>query len=180
MLKPTLRICVYCILACVFVDQSHAQEPRLIKELAGLEPMIGKSFRGEMANSKPEKPVIDVSTWERALNGKAVRMLHSINNGEYGGETIFMWDAQQKKVVYWYFTTAGFTTKGTVEFNKNQWTSLEEVTGSAQGITKVRATSILGEDGSLHVKSEYLAGDKWTPGHAVTYKPTQDAQVVFK
>lgn len=168
------------LLCVAFVTVAQAQEGGLTKELAGLEPMIGKTFRGEMANSKPDKPVVDVSNWERALNGKAVRMLHSINNGEYGGETLFMWDEQQKKVAYWYFTTAGFTTKGTVEFEKNKWTSLEEVTGNAQGITKVRATSTLHDDGSLHVKSEYMVGEKWSPGHEVTYKPTEDAKVVFK
>lgn len=155
-------------------------ESNLSKELTGLQPLIGKTFRGEFAKSTPEKPIVDVSSWERILNGKGVRMLHSINNGEYGGETIFMWDDQQKKVAYWYFTTAGFTTKGTVEFNKNQWTTLEEVSGSASGVTKVRATSTLGDDGSLHVKSEYLTNDKWTPGHEVTYKPNRDAKVTFK
>ncbi len=164
----------------ILVLSARAQENSLTPELAGLQPLIGKSFRGEFSKSTPEKPVVDVSSWERALNGKAVRMLHSINNGEYGGETVFMWDAQQKQVAYWYFTTAGFTTKGTVQFDKNQWTSIEEVTGNANGITKVRATSTLKDDGSLHVKSEYLSGEKWTPGHEVTYKPSSDAKVVFK
>lgn len=156
-----------------------AQEADLAKELSGLQPMLGKTFRGEFADSTPEKPKVDVSSWERALNGKAVRMLHSINDGQYGGETIFMWDAQQKKVAYWYFTTAGFTTQGTVEFGKNQWTTLEDVKGNANGITKVRATSTLGDD-SLHVKSEYFSGDKWSPGHEVKYKLTKEAKVSFK
>ena len=159
---------------------AYGQESQLTKELAVLEPMLGKTFRGEFEKSTPEKPIVDVSTWERALNGKAVRMLHSINNGDYGGETIFMWDEQQKKVAYWYFTTAGFTTKGTVEFDKNRWTSMEEVAGNANGITKVRATSTLKEDGTLHVKSEYFVKEQWTPGRDVTYKPAADAKVVFK
>lgn len=122
----------------------------------------------------------DVQSWERILNGRGVRLMHSINGGDYGGETIFMWDEQQKKVVYWYFSSAGFSTKGTVEFNKNQWTTREEVTGNANGVSKVRATSTLSDDGSIHVKSEYLTVDKWEPGHEVTYKPSKDAKVIFK
>ncbi len=159
-----LRILLLSLLCFSLLTMTaFCQETGLAKELAGLEPMIGKSFRGEFAASTAEKPMVDVSSWERILNGKGVRMLHSINSGDYGGETIFMWDAQQKKVAYWYFTTAGFTTRGTVEFDKNKWTTLEEVTGNANGITKVRATSTLGDDGSLHVKSEYLKGQEWTP-----------------
>ncbi len=162
------------------ISQARAEEPTLAKELAGLQPVIGKVFRGEFSNSTPEKPMVDISSYERVLNGKAVRMLHSVNDGQYGGETIFMWDDQQKKVVYWYFTTAGFTTQGTLELGKNQWTSLEEVKGNANGITKVRATTTLKDDGGLHVKSEYYTGEKWTPGHEVNYAPSKDAKVVFK
>jgi hypothetical protein len=30
--------------------------------------------------------MFDVSHWERAMNGRAIRMLHSVNDGEYGGD----------------------------------------------------------------------------------------------
>lgn len=56
--------------------------------LEPLRPLLGKTWRGEFAASTPEKPVVDIMYWERALNGAAVRVLHSINHGEYGGETI--------------------------------------------------------------------------------------------
>ena len=49
------------------------------------------------------------------LNGNGLRITHSVNNGEYGGESIIMWDEELGKFVSFYFTTAGFYTQATVE-----------------------------------------------------------------
>ena len=38
-----------------------------------LKPLLGKTWRGVFPNSKPDKPVVDVSRFELALNGQAVR-----------------------------------------------------------------------------------------------------------
>jgi len=161
---------------------SHSAEGdnTLTAELKVFEPLIGKTFRGEFANSTPEKPIVDISRWERAMNGKAVRNLHSVNRGEYGGETIIMWDAKQKKIAFWYFTSAGFYTSGTFDINGNTWTSLEKVTGNENGITEVKATSQLSEDGKLSVKSQYLKDGQWVPGNERLYTVANDEQVVFK
>jgi hypothetical protein len=140
---------------------------------------LGKVFKGEFANSNSEKRRFDVSRWERAMNGQAVRNLHSVNDGEYGGETILMWDGEQKKIAFWYFTTAGFFTRGTMEIDGHSWSSTEDVAGNKNGITKVRSKATFLENGTLHVKSEYFANDKWSPGHEITYKPTADADVRF-
>lgn len=152
----------------------------LAAELKAFAPMVGKTFRGEFANSTAEKPIIDISRWERAMNGKAVRILHSINDGEYGGESIIMWDAQRKVVAFWYFTTAGFQTTGTMNIEGNVWTSLEKVTGSAAGITEVKAVQELMEDGRLVVRSEYFKNGAWEKGRETTYKESPDSQVKFK
>ena len=173
----------------LFALPGFAQEPgakpdaetgQMIPELKFFEPFIGKTFRGEFANSTPEKPMFDVSHWERAMNGRAIRMLHSVNDGEYGGETIVMWDSEKKQLRSWYFTTAGFHTEGSFTIEGNRLISTEKVTGNENGITEVKATSELRADGNLAVKSEYLAKGAWVPGHEITYKPAPDAKVVFK
>lgn len=148
-----------------------------------LEPfrqLLGKTFRSEFANSTAENPVVDLSRFERAMNGQAIRNLHSINDGEYGGETIIMWDPKQQKVAFWYFTTAGFFTQGTFDFDGNSWMSVEEVTGNANGITQVRATSKLKDDGTLEIKSEYEQKGEWVPGRSSIYKPVENAEIKFK
>ena len=161
-------------------NKTTAPKAQLVPELSVFEPLLGKTFRGEFVGSTPEKPVYDVSKWERAMNGKAIRVLHSVNDGAYGGETIIMWDAKEKKIGFWYFTTEGFFTQGHFEINGKVWTSTEKVTGNANGITEVKATSTLADDGSLHVSSQYLTNGKWEKGHEIKYQSAPDAEVKFK
>jgi hypothetical protein len=150
------------------------------EHLAVFQPLIGKNWLGTFANSTPEKPMHDVSRWERAMNGQAVRVLHSVNDGEYGGETILMWDAQRKKIAFWYFTTAGFFTEGTMDVDGKSWSSVEEVTGNANGITQVKSTSRILDNGDFQMKSEYFAKGQWTPGHEIHYQYSPDSEVKFK
>ena len=110
---------------------------------------IGKTFKGEFANSTPEKPVYDISHWERALNGNAIRIMHSVNNGEFGGESIVMWDTQKETLVSWYFSTAGFYTNATVHFKDDKLISIEDVSGNENGITQVKAIIEFLPDGQL-------------------------------
>ncbi|MFN9878455.1 MAG: hypothetical protein ACK557_08245, partial [Planctomycetota bacterium] len=48
-------------------DSTSAATNELIAELKFFEPFLGKTFRGEFANSTSEKPMHDVSRWERAM-----------------------------------------------------------------------------------------------------------------
>lgn len=152
----------------------------LNEHLQAFQPLIGKTFRGDLTEPNSDKKTIDVSKWERAMNGNAIRNLHSINDGEYGGESIFIWDIKQQKILYWYFTTAGFYTQGTMEIDGPTWSSIEQVTGNKNGITKVKSKSTVLQNGDLQVQSEYFVNDKWTPGHNVLYQPAPGAQVKFK
>ena len=162
------------------VDALAAEKASLDEHLEPFRPFLGKTWKGHFKNSTPEKPQVDVSRWERALNGKAVRVLHSINDGVYGGESIIVWDEKKKSLVYYYFTTAGFYTTGTMTINEGKFTSHELVTGSAEGVTEVKATGEVAADGTMHSKSEYLKEGKWVPGHEVYYKEDPKAEVVFK
>lgn len=168
------------LVAAFTVDALAADKASLDEHLEPLRPFLGKTWKGHFKNSTPEKPLVDVSRWERALNGKAVRVLHSINDGVYGGESLIFWDEKKKSLVYYYFTTAGFYTSGTMTFNDGKYLSHELVTGSAEGVTEVKATGELRPDGTMHNKSEYLKEGKWVPGHEVTYKEDPKAEVVFK
>src|SRR5262245_5482974 len=87
-----------------------AELPTLDPHFEPLRPLLQKTWKGSFKNSSPDKPTVDVMHWERALNGRAIRVLHSINDGSYGGETLFRWDESKQAVTYHYFTTAGFTT----------------------------------------------------------------------
>ena len=157
---------------------SDSKETTLNEHLKPLQPFVGKTWKGKAPDA--ENPVYDVSRWERALNGQAIRILHSLNNGEYGGETIIYWDSEKESVIFYYFTTAGFYTHGTFEFEDDKFVSHEKVTGQASGISEVRATGELLPDGRLRTSSEYLKDGEWVEGHEFIYEEAPGAEVVFK
>lgn len=160
------------------VGSDHPSD--LNEHLSFFKPLCGKTYRGEFAQSTPEKPQVDIMRVERAMNGQAVRIVHSVNDGAYGGESILMWDKETKKLRFWYFTTAGFFTTGTMETRDNQWTTVEKVTGNAGGVTEVRSTSIVEKDGRMTRKSEMFREGKWTPGHVIRYAESPGSTVRFK
>ena len=148
--------------------------------LKPFEQYIGKTFKGEFANSTSEKPVHDILHYERALNGNTIRAIHSVNNGEYGGESIIMWDADKESLSSWYFTTAGFYTQATMHFEDGNLISTEDVTGNENGITQVKAIIEFLSDGQFLNSSKYFMNGNWVDGHKIHYKEEPDAQVVFK
>ena len=176
-----MRLSVYStFFVILFLSSSVYAQEALINALEPFRPFLGKTFRGELAESTPEKPVMDISKWERALNGRAIRNLHSLNNGEYGGETIIYYDKDKKSLIYYYFTTAGFYTHGTMKFEGDTVISHEFVEGNENGITEVKSTATIMEDGKLHNKSMYFKNGEWIDGHEATYVEAPDAEVIFK
>ncbi|NVJ59361.1 MAG: hypothetical protein HWE27_03170 [Gammaproteobacteria bacterium] len=158
----------------------QSPQPSLHPKLELFRPFINQTYRGEFASSTPDKPVIDVSKWERHLNGNAIRITHSLNEGSYGGETLIFYDKPNDKIRYFYFTTEGFFTEAEVTFDGSTMISHEKVTGNQNGITEVKAKAWLTPEGIMQTQSEYLQNGKWVPGHSATYKPAPDAKVIFK
>ena len=158
----------------------HAEDLGIMSEhLKSLSPYIGKTYRGEFLNSTKDDPVYDVAKWERALNGNAIRILHSVNNGEYGGESIIMWNPEKESLMSWYFTTGGFFTNALVIVEGNKITSIEDVTGNDNGITKVKSIIEFSQNGRLENRSKYLMNNIWVDGHQIFYVEDPKARVIF-
>jgi hypothetical protein len=168
------------LLEAALVVTAAGDQSVLNAQLEPFRPLLEKTWKATFKNSTPDKPTIDVQRWERALNGQAVRVLHSINDGVYGGETIFIWDEQRKIIAYYYFTTESFMTSGTLEVKAGKFITHENVKGNANGVTEVRATSELLPDGKFHVKAEYFKNGQWMLGHEASYEETATAKVVFR
>ncbi|WP_306522501.1 hypothetical protein [Rheinheimera sp.] len=152
----------------------------LAPELEVFRPFLNKVWRGELKAQQPGKTSIDHSLWQRALNGTAIKVIHSVNDGEYGGESIIFWDKSKKSLAYYYFTTAGFYTHGTMQYDaaKQSLIAEEKVENNKNGITMVRSVSTL-KANQLTTSSEYLQHGKWVKGHAATYVESKDGQVRF-
>ena len=163
-------------LACASGAAAVDMNPRL----APLAPLVGKTWRGTVSPPGAAKPSVDVSRFELALNGQAVRNRHSIDDGAYGGETFIPWEEAKQSLVCYYFTTAGFYTTGTMSAAAGALESHEIVQGSAGGIAEVKATHRLLPDGRLHVKSRYLKNGQWEDGRETFYVEDPQAVVRFK
>jgi hypothetical protein len=173
------KLLVTAAVIALTLNSLHAQE-ELTPHLKPLAPFVGKTWRGVFKESTPEKPMHDVSRWERALNGQAVRILHSVNDGVYGGETIVVWDSTKQSLIFSYFTTAGFYTTGTVHADNGALVTHEYVTGNTNGITEVKGTSVILPDGSMRSKAMFLKDNVWVDGHEILYQVDPTAKVVFK
>ena len=174
-MKKTILILIFGLLICKNNEMNNLSE-----HLKPFEHYIGKTFKGEFANSTKEKPVFDVSYWERILNGMGIKITHSVNEGEYGGISIITYNEKKSSLVSSYFTTAGFTTNALMHFEDGKLISLEDVIGNKNGITKVKAIIEFLENGDFQNSSKYLINDKWVDGHTIYYKETPNAKPVFK
>ena len=179
-MKTLLQRVAIALAVLVHLSLHAAEKLPLDEHLEAFRPFLGRTWRGEFKNSTPEKRTIDVARWERALNGKAVRVLHSINDGAYGGESIVRWDKESKQLVYHYYTTAGFMTSGTMTINDGKIVAVEKVLGNANGVTEVRSTTELRADGTMLTKAEYLKEGQPSGGRETLYKEDPTAEVKFK
>jgi hypothetical protein len=179
------KIIVVCALAFSICAAETNSSPALSKELEPLKGLLG-TWKGNFIGGKAEKPMGDVVRFERVLNGRAIRAVHSVNDGIYGGETLIVWNAGKKRIETFYFTTEGDRTVGVMETKGgNAFTTIEKLEGAepkegAEAVTEVRATSKILPDGTLHVKSEYLKKGEWQAGHEIIYKQEPGAELIFK
>jgi hypothetical protein len=163
-----------CVLSFVLAGAALAGSP-----LDVFVPFCGKTWQGTFSG-QDGTAMTDVARWEMILGGKAVRSVHSLNDGVYGGESLIYWDEAAQQLAFVYVTTAGFRTDGTMTIDGDAFISEEVVTGDAGGVTKVRSTARILADGTMTVVSEYRRDGAWEPGHTITYVEAPDAEVVFK
>ena len=149
----------------------------LVPELELLRPFVGKTWKGLL---NAEKKQYDVSRWEVVLRGRAVRLLHSVGDGVYGGESLIHWDPVAKEVVYDYVTTAAFTTRGTMASSGPGKVEVREVVrGEAGGVTEVRATTEILPDGRMKVSTRMLRNGEWKENPPRIYEEDPAAKVVL-
>ena len=168
------------LLFLVVAASSALSQDSLAIQLQPLAPFLGKTWRGEFKDSTPAKPMVDVAKWERALNGQAIHIVHSVNDGVYGGETFVVWDSKKESLVFTYFTTAGFYTNGTARVENGALVSHEYVTGNANGITEVKATNELLPDGRMRSRASYFHNGAWEDGREIVYREDSAAKIVFR
>lgn len=171
------------VMLLVPTTSQAGEEPDLHPQLEFFRPYLDTYWIGELSRSEGTAKSIDRSHWQRALNGQAIKTMHSINDGEYGGESMIFWDDKKQSLAYYYFTTAGFYTHGTMSFDAetNVLEAYEQVENNANGITAVKSRSTFDlEAGTLTTHSQYLQGDEWKAGHSAVYRLAGPQEIIFQ
>ena len=139
--------------------------------LAPLAPLVGAPWRATFESDG--RTVTDVSRFEWAVRGRALRNVHALADGSYGGETLIWADGDSLRFVY--VTTGGFTTQGSGHVRDDgALVVLEDVAGHPE-IDRVRSTSHVDAEGRLQTVTEFRRGGVWEEGRTATYLRAPDA-----
>ena len=160
----------YCLLSIGCIAAEGNPDSNLSEHLVGFYSYLGNTYEGNFINSTKENPMIDILSFERVLNGSAVKMIHSVNDGEFGGETIIMWDSEKNSLRSWYFTSAGSLTLQHVEVNGEKFISVEDVSNNQNGIMKVKTIIELLHGNKLQKRTKYLMDNLWMEWNDMIYE----------
>jgi Polyketide cyclase / dehydrase and lipid transport len=95
-----------------FVGHGAAAVRRLREELEPLRFLVGHCWRGEFPSTGEQ----DTHCFERAFEGQHIRDRHEVTGGSkiYRGETLYSWNAAQRRVEYTYWNSVGGVSRGTM------------------------------------------------------------------
>lgn len=141
-------------------------------DLAALAPFVGAPWQSTFEVDGTE--VTDVSRFEWAMNGRALRNIHANTAGTYGGETLIWADGDSLRFIY--VTSAEFVTEGTAYVRDDGALVAEEVvTGNEDGIDRVRSVSYIGDDGRLYTEAAYRQNGTWGEGRSAVFERNPEA-----
>jgi len=152
----------------------------LSKHLSGLQNFIDKKFKGEFYNSTKEKPLFDVIHFERILNGSAICISHSVNDGEYGGKYIIIWNSDIGKVESYYFSTGGEIRVSKARIHNEEIIIEDDYLKNKNGIKKVKKTYKLNDIGYLENHIEYLMNNLWVKTYEINYVENDSVKIIFQ
>lgn len=149
-------------------DTPSAQEAAY-EPMAVFEKLAGQTMRGTWQGDDGNM-VVDISTAEMILDGRAYQGTHKLENSSYGGRTIIFFDESKKEYIFHYFTTAGFHTTGVLDVTETGYAATEQVNGHPS-IQAVKSTLTMKED-VFEVAVQYQSKDgTWSDAPLRTYKP---------
>ncbi|MCF8260146.1 MAG: hypothetical protein K9J12_05175 [Melioribacteraceae bacterium] len=168
-------VCLFSFFSTEIIGQTGLSENFSI-----LEPFVGKTWKGIVDNGDDGSPIYDIGKWDIILNGNAIKVIHSVNNGSYAGETTYYWNTEKGLIEYFYFTTAGFYTTGTTEKVGEKIVNHEFITGDAGGIKEVKSVVEFINGNEYQVFTNVKSNNKWLDGGVVIYKVDNSAKVILE
>ena len=172
------KLIIFILVSTIYPNQ--LKKMNLSSHLNGSEKFIGKTFSGEFYNSTKDKPLKDIIYFERILNGKAIIISHSVNDGEYGGKYIIMWNAEKNMVESYFFSTGGEIILSEATISANNIIIVEDFSKNGNRIKKVKKIYKLNKDGTLENKIKYFINNVWVNYHSMRYVQSDLAKVIFR
>ena len=174
----TFKINIFTIYFLIIFQDIHGND--LSKHLVDFDIFIGKKFQGEFYNSTKENPLIDIIYFERILNGEAIRISHSVNHGEYGGEYVITWNSDKEKIESYYFSTGGGIRVSNIDITNNEISIKEDFSKNENGIKKVKKIFRLDPEGFLENNIKYMINNMWIKSHEMIYTRNDSAKIIFR
>jgi copper(I)-binding protein len=143
---------------------------------APFAPMIGKTWRG--TGTGPEA-VEDIQRWDWAVGGHAIRVVHAVNGGVYGGETLIFRDKDSGEYIFHYFTSGGFHTTGTITPTGPGVFAIEEAVHGVDDLEALKSTGTLGPDGVYRVRASVERDGTWVETGGFDYREDPTATVTM-
>lgn len=171
-MKNAIAACLGGVMLFAAALAQDAYEP-----MAFFAELDGMTLRGEGVGPDG-KPIVDIARYEMILGGRAFQSTHRLEDGSYGGRSIFFYDEGAEQYIFHYFTTAGFHTTGSIEMTENGFTSVEKVAGH-ESIVEVRSEMIFSED-EVRVLPSYVDKDGVvSAAEERIYRPIDDPGPLF-
>ena len=131
-----------------------------VPDFRPLEFLVGHCWVGAF----PDRKATDEHCFEWVFDRKFIRDRHVVRNGDapYAGETLYGWDAERKRLGFWYWNSEGEVLVGAVEYRPDSIVfPTEHVTD--KGTMELRATWTRTSERSYRVEQSRRAGEGWKP-----------------
>ncbi|WP_029085711.1 copper chaperone PCu(A)C [Brevundimonas aveniformis] len=139
-----------------------------------LYPLIGRTWRGISLGPDTAE---DVVRWDWAVDGHAVRAVHAVNGGVYGGETTFFPDGESGNLIFSYLTSGGFHTNGSLTVRPDGVMEIEQMVHGLDGLERLRSTVTVPGDGTYQTRTLVERDGRWVPFGGFDYRIESGATV---
>ncbi len=162
-----------CLLSGAALDEDALP---LHEKLEQLRPFLAITWKGDLSDPGSKLRRFDVVRYDRTLNGEVIRMLHSINDGDLGGEMVIRYNEAAKRVEYHYFTSAGFLTTGSIRFNGRAFVAEDD---EQAGQVPMRMERRIKGDRMIS-KTQMFRDGGWTRGTEQFYVAAPEEKIRYR
>ncbi|MEP6619154.1 MAG: hypothetical protein ABJE47_07565 [bacterium] len=146
---------------------AHSASAQQVAGFKPFEPLVGHCWVGTFPDGKQT----DEHCFDWVFDHKFIRDRHVVRHGAgpYEGETIYSWDAKQKRVVYSYYNSEGQVITGVVNPAPGQLVFPSHY-DTPKGTVQIRAVWSALNENDYTVAQSQKSGTKWKQLWTMTMK----------